>query len=75
MLKIGDTVKVIGKTIGGDGTEKEYFPIGSICFVLSTEIDKKGRLLVEISTIKNDDCGYWYLERDLEKGHVMWIKD
>ena len=75
MLKVGDTVKVIGKTIGGDGIEKEYFPIGSICIVLSTERNKEGRLLIEISTNKNDDCGYWYFENDLEKGHMMWVKD
>ena len=29
MLKIGDTVKVIGKTLDGSGEEKELIPIGT----------------------------------------------
>ena len=34
MLKIGDTVKVIGKTLDGSSEEKELIPIGTICHIV-----------------------------------------
>ena len=40
MLKIGDTVKVIGKTLDESGEEKELIPIGTIC-----RIDRKSTRL------------------------------
>lgn len=80
MLKIGDTVKVIGKTIDGNGKEREYIPIGTICRILSMNYDKKEGLLVEIISEKgysysDSDYGFWYLACDVEKGHMEWVKD
>lgn len=78
MLKIGDTVRVIGETVDGNGWKKEYIPIGTICRIIGIENDKKEGLLVEIIPEKEysySDWGYWYLARDVEKGHMKWIKD
>ena len=51
MLKIGDTVKVIGKTIDGSGEEKELIPIGTICRVIGYYKDDKNGLTVGIRTV------------------------
>lgn len=78
MLKVGDIVKVIGKTVDGSGKEKEYIPIGSICRIINMDNDKKEGLLVEITSEKEysySDYGYWYLACDVEKGHMEWVKD
>lgn len=77
MLKIGDTVKVIGKTIDGDGVEKELIPIGTVCRVIGYYNDDKNGLTVGIRPEgKPSYYGeYWYLECDVEKGHMEWVKD
>lgn len=78
MLNVGDTVKVIGKTVDGSGKEKEYIPIGTICRIISMDNDKKEGLLVEITPEKEylySNYGYWYLTCDVEKGHMEWVKD
>ena len=48
MLKIGDTVKVIGKTLDGRGEEKELIPIGAICRIVGYYNDDKKGLTVGI---------------------------
>lgn len=48
MIKIGDTVKVIGKTLDGSGEEKELIPIGTICRVVGYYNDDKNGQTVGI---------------------------
>lgn len=78
MIKVGDNVKVIGTTICG-GIEKECIKIGTICRVVGTEMDKKVGLIVGLIPEKQlpfKGYGeYWYLEKDVEKGHCEWVKD
>lgn len=78
MINIGDTVKVI-KPTEHMGELKELFSIGTICKVLDTEEISNGKRYIEIIPIdelKNSSySGYWYLEDELEKGHVEWVKD
>ena len=51
MLKIGDTVKVIGKTLDGSGEEKELIPIGTICCVVGYYNDDKNGLTIGIRPV------------------------
>ena len=75
MLNIGDTVKVIGKTSCG-GFEKECIRIGTICEVADLNIYRDGTILAGIKPIDGSlNAPYWYLEKDLEKGHLEWIKE
>ena len=76
MLKVGDTVKVIAATEDAsycDGRKKEYIPIGTICTVISTDIDWDGKRCCAVNSGGRDS--YWYMEDDLEKGRTEWIKD
>lgn len=77
MLNIGDTVKVIGKTLDGSGEEKELIPIGTICRVVGCYNDDKNRLIVGIKPEENStyNLKYWYLASDVEKRHMEWVKD
>lgn len=78
MIKVGDTVKVIGTTSCG-GFEKECIKIGTICKVVGTENDEREGLIVGIVPKKelpyNGYGEFWYLEKDVEKGHMEWIKE
>lgn len=78
MIKIGDTVKVIGITDCG-GFEKECIKIGTICKVVGTVNDEKSGLLVGIIPERElpfKGYGeYWYLEKDVEKGRMKWVED
>lgn len=78
MIKVGDTVKVIGKTSCGGG-EIECIKIGTICKVVGTENDETEGLIVGVipeKEIPYKGYGeYWYLEKDVEKGHMEWVKD
>ncbi|MBR5796324.1 MAG: hypothetical protein IKY26_09290 [Erysipelotrichaceae bacterium] len=78
MIKVGDTVKVIGTTVCGL-EEKECIKIGTICKVVGIEVDEKEGLIVgmipERELPYNGYGEYWYLEKDVEKGHMEWIKD
>lgn len=77
MIKTGDTVKVIGTTECGLG-EKECIKIGTICKVVETENDKNGLI---VGIVPEKDLPYkgygefLYLEKDVEKGHLEWVKD
>jgi len=77
MLKIGDTVKVIGKTLNGNNEESELIPIGTICRVADTNYDDKVGNMVELIPSNKfiGYHGYWYLECDVEKGHLEWVMD
>lgn len=75
MLKVGDTVKVIGTTDCG-GFEKECIPIGTICQITATEKEEDGTVIFGlIPKDKVFDDTFWYLEKDLEKGHLEWVKE
>lgn len=78
MIKVGDTVKVIGTTVAGLDENKECIKIGTICRVVGTEIDEKAGLIVGIipegRLPYNGYSEYWYLEKDVEKGHMIWVK-
>lgn len=70
ILKVGDLVKVKGKTFSG-GIEKELLPIGTICEVVSVcgnciEIKPAEYLL---------NVGYWYDSDVLEKGNLVWMPE
>ena len=74
MLKVNDTVKVIGKTICGIKTS-ECIPIGTICKV--TEVcEDDNEKYYGIMPLNNMALHpYYYLESDLEKGELKWIPD
>lgn len=78
MIKVGDTVKVIGTTDVG-GIEKELIKIGTICRVVTTENTENEGMIVGIvpeNELPYSGYGeYWYFEKDVEKGHLEWIKE
>lgn len=72
MLKVGDTVKVISKTMC-NGEEKEFIPIGTICKV--TEICKEDHNSPYYGITPKDGYTFYYLESELEKGNLVWIPE
>lgn len=75
MLKVGDTVKVITSTTSHWDAEKktEYIPIGTICKI--RDIDYcKDETYYGIQPLESNEI-FYYLEDELEKGHMEWIKD
>lgn len=76
MLKVGDTVKVISDTVSHwDPEEKtQYIPIGTICTVTEVENGHDGMPYYGITPLGRDYM-FCYLEDELEKGHMEWIKD
>lgn len=77
MLKIGDIVKVKGKTMVGD-EEQEVFPIGTICRVVEVGNNDKKGVIVGIVPETEPYKGYGeylYLACDVEKGHMEWVQD
>ncbi|RHG19992.1 hypothetical protein DW272_01955 [Blautia obeum] len=72
MLKIGDTVKVIRITNTG-----ELIPIGTICTVLEVrkELDGKYYYGIGDNRFYSKSVNGYYLENELEKGHLEWIKE
>lgn len=78
MLKVGDTVKVVAKTkdVYNADTPTELIPIGSICKItdvssIRKSINGKRRT---IKCYELDGC-YYYLEEELEKGSLEWVRD
>lgn len=77
MLKVGDIVKVKSK-VNYCGEMKEYIPIGTICKVVEMESVPNGCVfriipLDQLPVTPYD--GFWYLETEVEKGHLEWVKD
>lgn len=73
MLKVGDTVKVISKTMM-EGEEREFIPIGTICKVEEVIMDCG----FYSYGIRPEGCIYgpfYYLESELEKGNLVWIPE
>lgn len=75
MLKVGDTVKVISDTAShwNSSVRTEYIPIGTICKVRDIDYCKDGTYY-GVQPLE-DNCIFFYLENELEKGHMEWIKD
>lgn len=73
MLKEGDIVKVVSAT-EFQGKLTELIPIGTICRVVETSVNEPIAAIVPISRGRNSLLGaYWYLENELEKGHMEWV--
>ena len=72
MFKIGDTVKVIRSTNTG-----ELIPIGTICTVLEVrkELDGKYYYGIGDNRFHSKSVNGYYLENELEKGHLEWVKE
>lgn len=80
MLKVGDMVKVISTTNEAgyrDGRQIEYIPIGTICIVKDIEFNSNRKLCYGLLPAGERDTGiyYCYLENELEKGHLEWVRD
>ena len=75
MLEVGDTVKIISVTQEGEG-KKEYIPIGTICKVVEVCMDNE-KPCYGISPINDSmtSVPFYYLENEIEKGHLEWVKD
>lgn len=73
MLKITDTVKVIAKTNCG-GIIKELIPVGTICIIVSEHKDKYGSIYYGVTPLHNRNDLFYYLESELEKGSLQWVK-
>ena len=75
MLKVGDAVKVISATKSHWDPEDrtEYIPIGTICKVRDIDYCKDGTYY-GIQPLESN-CIFYYLENELEKGHMEWVKD
>ena len=76
MLKIGDTVKVLSTT-EVDGKQKELIRLGSICIILSVQKDVNGCYHYGIADTQfhGKSINGYYLENELEKGHLEWIRE
>lgn len=80
MINVGDTVKIVKETqkAGGEPGELfEYIKIGTICTVNDIDHLDNGTTAYECipDDWRDDICGFWYLEDEIEKGHLEWIKD
>ena len=74
MLKVGDTVKVIAKTRTFLGMQ-EFIPIGTICTVVETCVERDGSLYYGVSPHNETRDCYYYLESELEKGNLVWVPE
>lgn len=78
MWNIGDTVKVIDRTLCG-GIKTEVIPIGTVCVIVEIDHEDDGKAyygLIEGTKIpKIPDDPWYYLEEELERGRLVWIKD
>lgn len=75
MLKIGDIVKVI-KPANNDGEFREYIKIGTICCITEIGHEKDGTLYYGLVPIyKPHSVVFYYVDNEIEFGHVEWVKD
>ena len=60
-------------------TEKELIKINTICKVVGVENNEKNGLIVGIIPERelpyNGYGEFWYLEKDVEKGHMEWVRE
>lgn len=66
-MKIGDTVKVISST-EFNGEQLCFYPLETICRVV--DIDTEGALGILPLNVSENTFPYYYLENELEKGHI-----
>lgn len=73
MLKVGDTVKVIGEATTGHNLIR----YGTICTVLTVnkELDGKYYYGIGDNGFHSKSVNGYYLENELEKGHLEWVKE
>ena len=74
MWEIGSFVKVMSKTISG-GKAKELIPIGTICKIKEVCQEDDGTPYYGITPIDREDVPFYYLEKELEKGQLVWVPD
>ena len=79
MWTIGDTVKVIDRTLCG-GIRTEVIPIGTVCVIVEIDHEDDGRPYYGLMKGTNSSgeqiiADGYYLEEELEKGHLKWVKD
>ncbi len=77
MLKVGDTVKVKKETMHY-GERIAFIPIGTICRVVEIKYYENKEKMIGIipeGDLAYDYGAYWYLECEVEKGHLEWVKD
>lgn len=72
-IKVGDTVRVVGKTIGGSGQAEELIEIGTVCEVVSVieedvELIPKAKMCIW-------NAGFFYPTSSVEKGREIWLSD
>lgn len=72
MISIGDTVKVISAT-EFNGEMVTFYPIGTICKVVEKDDDGYVGIIPINSTFEH--YSYYYLENELEKGHMEWVPE
>lgn len=75
MLNRGDIVKVISTT-EWFGEPKEFIPIGSVCRIVNIDDSPScgvAYCLVPCNASTGYE-GYWYLESEVEEGHLEWVK-
>ena len=75
MIEVGDTVKIISVTQERED-KKEYIPIGTICKVVEVCMDNENPYY-GVSPINDSmtSVPFYYLENEIEKGHLEWVKD
>lgn len=75
MIEVGDVVKIILDAQEGED-KKEYIPIGTICKVVEVCTDNE-KPYYGVSPINDSipSVPFYYLENEIEKGHLEWVKD
>ena len=75
MIKVGDKVKVIAATQSHWNPNEftEYIPIGTICVVRDIDYNEDGTYY-GIQPLESN-CIFYYLENELEKDHMEWVRD
>lgn len=74
MWNIGDTVKIISKT-ELNGESKELLPIGTICRIEEVCQENDGTPYYGITPINQEDVPFYYLEKELERGQIVWVPE
>ena len=74
MREVGNYVKVISKTISG-GRSKELIPIGTICRIKEVCREDDDTPYYGITSINKEDVPFYYPEKELEKGQIVWVPD
>lgn len=72
-IKVGDTVRVVGKAVCGTGQKEELIEIGTICEVISVieedvELIPKAKMCVW-------NAGFFYPISSVERGREVWLSD